>query len=194
VRLFAPACVCSRISRRSEKGWLREEIPARLTELQQDPTKGIPAETAFFFAARGASSHEAGESQVGQWEYRIVFHPKGGKLNSNSFYDDIADRASPSVAWNFIAGIRNHCLGLSTFPQRGIERVEIMPGLSIIGYRRGRQRSVLRSRANRGLDLGYPFFRRPEHQGGIAGRPALKHLLRLARWPTFAKQGGRFTS
>ena len=27
--------------------WLREEIPARLTELQQDPTKGIPAETVF---------------------------------------------------------------------------------------------------------------------------------------------------
>lgn len=31
-------------------------------------------------------------------------------------------------------GIRDHCLGL--FPQRGTERVEIMPGLRIIGYRR----------------------------------------------------------
>lgn len=27
--------------------WLREEIPARLTELRQDPAKGIPAETVF---------------------------------------------------------------------------------------------------------------------------------------------------
>jgi toxin ParE1/3/4 len=33
-------------------------------------------------------------------------------------------------------GIREHCLSLSTFPQRGTERVEIMPGLRIVGYRR----------------------------------------------------------
>ncbi|MGX7875033.1 type II toxin-antitoxin system RelE/ParE family toxin [Mesorhizobium sp. ORM6] len=40
------------------------------------------------------------------------------------------------MAWNFVVGIRDHCLGLSTFPQRGTERVEIMPGLRIVGYRR----------------------------------------------------------
>lgn len=33
--------------------WLREEIPARLTELQQDPSKGIPAETVFRDLRRG---------------------------------------------------------------------------------------------------------------------------------------------
>ncbi|RWM88696.1 MAG: type II toxin-antitoxin system ParD family antitoxin [Mesorhizobium sp.] len=27
--------------------WLREEIPSRLAELQQDRTKGIPADTVF---------------------------------------------------------------------------------------------------------------------------------------------------
>ena len=27
--------------------WLREEIPGRLTDLQQDPAKGIPADTVF---------------------------------------------------------------------------------------------------------------------------------------------------
>jgi len=32
-------------------------------------------------------------------------------------YDDIAERASLAIAWNFVAGIRDHCLGLSTFPQ-----------------------------------------------------------------------------
>ena len=51
-------------------------------------------------------------------------------------YDDIAERASPTIAWNFIAGNRNHCLGLSTFPQRDTERLEIMPGLRIVDYRR----------------------------------------------------------
>lgn len=68
-------------------------------------------------------------------EYRIVFHAKA-EAELEQLYDDIAERASPAVAWNFVAGIRDHCLGLSRFPQRGTERVEIMPGLRIIGYRR----------------------------------------------------------
>lgn len=68
-------------------------------------------------------------------EYRIVFHAKA-EAELEQLYDDIAERASPAVAWDFVAGIRDHCLGLSTFPQRGTERVEIMPGLRIIGYRR----------------------------------------------------------
>ncbi|MGX5851883.1 type II toxin-antitoxin system RelE/ParE family toxin [Mesorhizobium sp. PL10] len=65
----------------------------------------------------------------------MVFHPKT-EAELEQLYDDIAERASPEIAWNFIAGIRDHCLGLSTFPQRGTERVEIMPGLRIVGYRR----------------------------------------------------------
>ena len=68
-------------------------------------------------------------------EYRIVFHAKA-EAELEQLYEEIAERASPAVAWNFVSGIRDHCLGLSTFPQRGTERVEIMPGLRIIGYRR----------------------------------------------------------
>ena len=68
-------------------------------------------------------------------EYRIVFHAKA-EAELERLYDDLAERASPAVAWDFVVGIRDHCLGLSTFPQRGTERVEIMPGLRIIGYRR----------------------------------------------------------
>ena len=60
-------------------------------------------------------------------EYRIVFHPKV-EAELRQLYDDIADRKSPAIAWNFIAGIRDHLLGFSTFPQRGTERVEMMPG------------------------------------------------------------------
>ncbi|AZO50837.1 MAG: type II toxin-antitoxin system RelE/ParE family toxin [Mesorhizobium sp.] len=52
-------------------------------------------------------------------------------------YDDIAERASPAIAWNFVVtDPRPLGLGLSTFPQRGTERIEIMPGLRIVGYRR----------------------------------------------------------
>ncbi|TPI27064.1 type II toxin-antitoxin system RelE/ParE family toxin [Mesorhizobium sp. B3-1-9] len=68
-------------------------------------------------------------------EYRIVFHASA-EAELEQLYDDIAERASPAVAWDFVVGIRDHCLGLSTFPRRGTERVEIMPGLRIIGYRR----------------------------------------------------------
>ncbi|RWA57788.1 type II toxin-antitoxin system RelE/ParE family toxin [Mesorhizobium sp.] len=65
----------------------------------------------------------------------MVFHPKA-EAELGQLYDDIAERASPAIAWNFVVGIRDHCLGLSTFPQRGTERIEIMPGLRIVGYRR----------------------------------------------------------
>ncbi|BCH16072.1 type II toxin-antitoxin system RelE/ParE family toxin [Mesorhizobium sp. L-2-11] len=68
-------------------------------------------------------------------DYQVVFHPKA-EAELQGLYDDIAERASPTIAWNFVAGVRDHCLGLSTFPQRGTERLEVMPGLRIIGYRR----------------------------------------------------------
>ncbi|RWP82650.1 MAG: type II toxin-antitoxin system RelE/ParE family toxin, partial [Mesorhizobium sp.] len=50
-------------------------------------------------------------------EYRIVFHPKA-EAELEQLYGDIAGRASPAIAWRFIAGNPDHCLGLSTFPQR----------------------------------------------------------------------------
>ncbi|WP_224546134.1 type II toxin-antitoxin system RelE/ParE family toxin [Mesorhizobium sp. CA16] len=51
-------------------------------------------------------------------ECRIVFHPKA-EAELEQLYDDIAERASPAIAWDFVVGIRDLCLGLSTFPQRG---------------------------------------------------------------------------
>ncbi|RVB46881.1 type II toxin-antitoxin system RelE/ParE family toxin, partial [Mesorhizobium sp. M7A.F.Ca.CA.004.05.1.1] len=33
-------------------------------------------------------------------------------------YYDIAGRAPPAISWDFITGIRHHCLDLSTFPRR----------------------------------------------------------------------------
>ncbi|WP_352537052.1 type II toxin-antitoxin system RelE/ParE family toxin [Mesorhizobium sp. M0029] len=68
-------------------------------------------------------------------EHRIVFHPKA-ETELDQLYDDIATRASPAIAWNFVVGIRDDFLSVSTFPQCGTERVEIMPGPRIIGWRR----------------------------------------------------------
>lgn len=63
-------------------------------------------------------------------------------------------------------GIRDHCLGFSTFPQRGTERVEIMPGLRIVGYRRAVS-IAFAVEGERVLILGI-FLRRPEHHTGNA--------------------------
>ncbi|RVB66381.1 type II toxin-antitoxin system RelE/ParE family toxin, partial [Mesorhizobium sp. M7A.F.Ca.CA.002.03.2.1] len=38
-------------------------------------------------------------------EYRIVFHSKA-ESELEQLYDDLAGRASPAIARNFIAGIR----------------------------------------------------------------------------------------
>lgn len=41
--------------------WLREEIPGRLTELRQDSSKGIPAETVF---SRLEARHRAKQAKA----------------------------------------------------------------------------------------------------------------------------------
>ncbi len=67
--------------------------------------------------------------------YRVRLHPKAEE-ELNALYDTIAENAGPAIAWNFVSGIRDFCSKLSDVPQRGTERVELMPGLRIIGYRR----------------------------------------------------------
>ncbi|RWM21350.1 type II toxin-antitoxin system RelE/ParE family toxin [Mesorhizobium sp.] len=68
-------------------------------------------------------------------EHEVVFHPQA-KVELEELYEHISERASPAIAWSFVAGIRDHCRSLSTFPARGTERTEIKPGLRIVGYRR----------------------------------------------------------
>ncbi|MER9332368.1 hypothetical protein NKJ26_33130 [Mesorhizobium sp. M0152] len=84
-------------------------------------------------------------------------------------------------------GIRDHSLGFSTFPQRGTERVEIMPGVRIVGYRRA---ASIASAVEgvRVLILGI-FLRRPEHQTGSARRPALKAARAGAAGRRFGRHG-----
>jgi toxin ParE1/3/4 len=67
--------------------------------------------------------------------YKVLLHQKAEE-ELNALYDTIAESAGPTTAWNFVSGIRTFCTQLSDFPERGTERVELMPGLRIIGYRR----------------------------------------------------------
>lgn len=43
------------------ESWIREEIPARLTELRQDPAKAVPAESVF---SRLETRHRARQAKA----------------------------------------------------------------------------------------------------------------------------------
>ena len=51
-------------------------------------------------------------------------------------YDHIAEAASPTIALNFTNAIISYCESFVTFPERGMRRDDIRPGLRIIGFRR----------------------------------------------------------
>ncbi|MBQ9353630.1 type II toxin-antitoxin system RelE/ParE family toxin [Phyllobacterium sp.] len=68
-------------------------------------------------------------------DYKVVFHPRA-EQELVELYDYIRANANPERAQAFLAGIRDCCLGLATFPKRGSIRDDIMAGVRIIGYRR----------------------------------------------------------
>lgn len=67
--------------------------------------------------------------------FRVIFHPRAQR-DLDDIYDYVSDKSSPKVAADFVASIRNYCLGFSTFPLRGATRDDISPGVRIVGYRR----------------------------------------------------------
>ena len=67
--------------------------------------------------------------------HRVVFHPRA-RRELDELYDYIADEGSPRQAASFVAKIRNYCLGFSTFPERGVRRDDIEPGIRVVGFRR----------------------------------------------------------
>ncbi|MDW5315284.1 type II toxin-antitoxin system RelE/ParE family toxin [Rhizobium sp. PL01] len=68
-------------------------------------------------------------------QYKVLLHPKAEE-ELNVLYDTLAEKADPVTAWNFVTGIHAFCSKLSDFPERGTERVELAPGLRVIGYKR----------------------------------------------------------
>ena len=67
--------------------------------------------------------------------HRVVFHPRA-KRELDELYDYISEHGSSQQAANFVAKIRDYCLGFSTFPERGTPRDDIEPGVRIVGFRR----------------------------------------------------------
>lgn len=53
-----------------------------------------------------------------------------------NIYDYIAPRGGEQVARDHVARLYACCLDLQTFPERGLRRDDLRPGLRLTGYRR----------------------------------------------------------
>ncbi|NSY16600.1 type II toxin-antitoxin system RelE/ParE family toxin [Neorhizobium sp. AL 9.2.2] len=67
--------------------------------------------------------------------YAIILHPEAEREVAE-FYDYVADRAGPTVAWTYVTKLRAFLNGLADFSERGTVRESEVPGIRIIGYRR----------------------------------------------------------
>jgi toxin ParE1/3/4 len=68
-------------------------------------------------------------------KHSVVFAPEAID-DLRSLYDIIADASLPARALSYVEELRQYCLDLAHFPERGTRRDAIRPGLRTIGYRR----------------------------------------------------------
>lgn len=67
--------------------------------------------------------------------HKVVFRRQAEK-RLFELYDYIASQASPEIAIGYVRRIRDACMVLATFPERGRRRNDILPGLRTIGFER----------------------------------------------------------
>ena len=67
--------------------------------------------------------------------HEVIFAPEA-LADLTSIYDRIAGEASPERALAYVERLQRYCLAFATFPERGMRRDDLRPGLRTIGYRR----------------------------------------------------------
>jgi plasmid stabilization system protein ParE len=67
--------------------------------------------------------------------YRVVFSPEAEE-QLIALYGYIAAAASPDIAARYTEAIVSYCDSLSSFPNRGVLREDIRPGLRITHYKK----------------------------------------------------------
>jgi toxin ParE1/3/4 len=67
--------------------------------------------------------------------HKVVFRRRAENRLAE-LYDYIASRSSPETAIGYIRRIRDGCMALAAFPERGRRRDDILPGLRIISFER----------------------------------------------------------
>jgi toxin ParE1/3/4 len=65
----------------------------------------------------------------------VRFRPRA-EDDLNNLYDYLAEATHPDSAFEFVWNLRSHCLSLADFPERGVPRDDILPGLRILSLER----------------------------------------------------------
>lgn len=67
--------------------------------------------------------------------YQVIFLPRA-RQHLIEISDYIEGEASLAIARNFVSDIISYCNGFDVFPQRGMARDDIYPGLRLVGFRK----------------------------------------------------------
>jgi toxin ParE1/3/4 len=67
--------------------------------------------------------------------YRVIFHPRA-RRDLIDLRDYIEEQSGSSTAARFVTAIRDYCLALATFPERGTRRNDLGDGVRVVGFRR----------------------------------------------------------
>lgn len=67
--------------------------------------------------------------------YRVRFADEAA-ADLGRIFEEILPKAGERIARDFVGRLREACLSLEGFPERGSLRDEVRPGLRIVGYRR----------------------------------------------------------
>jgi toxin ParE1/3/4 len=65
----------------------------------------------------------------------VIFAPEA-EDDLLQLYDFIADQTGAARAYDYAERIRSYCLAFDTFPERGLRRDDLRPGLRLIGFER----------------------------------------------------------
>lgn len=67
--------------------------------------------------------------------YRVDFAPEA-RDDLRCLYLYIAERGGCERAMAYIARLEAYCAGFAVFPERGVPRDDILPGLRVVGFER----------------------------------------------------------
>lgn len=67
--------------------------------------------------------------------FKVFFQPEA-EADLLALYRYIAEKSGLNIAGNYIDRIEVACMGLATFPNRGVRREDIAPGLRTISFER----------------------------------------------------------
>ena len=67
--------------------------------------------------------------------HKVVFRDQAN-AELTALYDYIADNSGPTVAIAYVRRLRDACMALEHFPERGTRRDDILKGLRTIGFER----------------------------------------------------------